>query len=63
MTEEQAKHVHKKIDSGGIINADTLHQGIEQERQLNKIDDTGGETNTYKELIFNNAEKIEPLLT
>ena len=40
-----------------------LHQEIEQERQLNRIDDTNGETNPCKELIANNAEKIEPLLT
>ena len=36
---------------------------MEQERQLNRIDDTSRETNPYKELIVNNAEKIEPLLT
>ena len=36
---------------------------MEEERQLNRIDDTIGETNPYKELIVNNAEKIEPLLT
>ena len=40
-----------------------MHQEIEQERQLNKIDDTSGETNAYKEFIVNNAEKIEPLVT
>ena len=40
-----------------------IKQEIEQEKQLNKIDDTKGETNPYKELIVNNAEKIEPLMT
>ena len=45
-----------------MINIDTLQQELEHERQLNKIDDTSGETNPYKELIVNNAEKIEPLL-
>ena len=40
-----------------------MHQEIEQERQLNRIDDTSRETNPYKELIVNNTEKIEPLLT
>ena len=40
-----------------------LEQEIEQERQLDKMDDTSGETNPYKELIINNAEKIEPLMT
>ena len=36
---------------------------MEQEEQLSKIDDTHGETNPYKELVVNNAEKIEPLMT
>ena len=63
LTEEQAKHVYKKIGSGGIINADTVHLDIEQEGQLNRIDDTSGDKNPYKEVVVNNAENIEPLLT
>ena len=62
LTEEQARHVYKKIESGGVINADTLCQEIEQERELNRIDDTSRETNPYKEMIVNNAKKIEPLM-
>ena len=40
-----------------------MEQEIEQERLLHKMDDTSGEINPYKELIVNNAEKIEPLMT
>ena len=40
-----------------------IEQKIEQDRQLDKMDDTSGETNPYKELIVNNAEKIEALMT
>ena len=40
-----------------------IKQERDQERQLNKIDDTNGEINPYQELIVNNAEKIEPLVT
>ena len=36
---------------------------MKQEEQLSKMDDTNGETNPYQELIVNNAEKIEPLMT
>ena len=57
VTKEQVKHIYKKTKSGDIINTETLHQEIEQKRQLNRIDDTSGETNPYKELIVNNAEK------
>ena len=49
--------------SGEMINVHTIQQEIEQEEQLNKIDDMSGETNPYRELILNNAEKIEPLTT
>ena len=45
-----------------MINTDTIQQEMEQEEQLNKMDDTNGETNPYQELIVNNAEKIEPLM-
>ena len=49
--------------TGEIINTDMIEQEIEQEKQLNKIDDTSREINPYQELIVNNAEKIEPLMT
>ena len=62
MTRDQAKYVYKKTELGEVINTETLQQELENERQLNMIDDTNGETNPYKELIVNNTEKIEPLL-
>ena len=40
-----------------------IEQEIEQEKQLSKIDDTSRETNPYQELIVNNAEKVETLMT
>ena len=45
-----------------MINTDTIEQEIIQEEQLNRIDDTSGETNPYHELILNNAEKIGPVM-
>ena len=63
MTREQANFVYKKTESGEMINTATLQKELEHERQLYKIDDTKGDTTLYKELIVNNAEKIEPLLT
>ena len=45
-----------------MINTETLQQELEHERQLNKIDDKNGDTNPHKEMLVNNAEKIEPLL-
>ena len=62
MVREQVNFVNKKTESHEIINTETLQQELEYKRQLNKIDDTSGVINLYKELIVNNAEKIEPLL-
>ena len=36
-----------------------IQQEVEQEKQLNKLDNDSGEENPYRELIINNAEKIE----
>ena len=62
LTREQTSYVYKKTELGEVINTDTLQQELEHEGQLNKIDDTSRETNTYKELIVNNAEKTELLM-
>ena len=63
LTREQTRYIYRKVETGEIINTDMIEQEIEQEKQLNKIDDTSEETNPYQELIINNAEKIEPLMT
>ena len=63
LTREQTKYIYKKTESGEIINTETIQQELEQKRQLARIDDTNGEINPYTELIVNNAEKIEPLMS
>ena len=63
ITRQQAKYIYRKVETGKIINTDTIEQEMEHEKQLSRIDDTNGKTNPYQELIVNNAEKIEPLLT
>ena len=63
LTREQTRYIYRKVETGEIINTDKIEQEIEQEKQLSKIDDTSREINPYQELIVNNAEKIEPLMT
>ena len=62
LTTEQANPVYKKTDLGVIINTETLWQELEQERQLNRTDDTSGEINPYKEFIVNNTEKNRTII-
>ena len=48
-----------------MINTDTIQQEIKQEEQLNRMDDTNGETNpsiNCQALIVKYAEKIESLM-
>ena len=62
LTRDQTKNIYKKVETGEMINTDII-QELEQEKQLGRIDDISRETNPYKELIVNNVEKIEPLMT
>ena len=59
LTRHQAKHINQKVETGGIIDIDTVKQEMEQEKLLNQMDDDSGEVNSYRELVVNNAEKIE----
>ena len=63
LTRYHTKYIYKKVETGEMINTDMIQQEIEEEKQLDRIDDTSRETNPYKELIVNNAEKIELLMT
>ena len=62
LTRDKARYVYKKVETGEMINMDTI-QEIEQEKQLNRMDDRDGKINPYRELIVNNAEKTEPSMT
>ena len=62
LTRDQTKYIYKEVETAEMINTNMIWQEIEQEKQLGRIDDTSRETNSYKELIVNNADKIEPLM-
>ena len=63
LTRDQSRYIYKKVEMGEMINMDMIQQEIEQEKQLSKIDDMNGEINPYRELIVNNVERTEPLMT
>ena len=63
LTEEQAEFLYKKVELGNMIKINTLKQEIEQDRDLSKLDDTNRDINPYRELIANNTEKIETVLS
>ena len=40
LTRDQTRYIYKKIETGEVINTDMIEQEIDQERQLDKMDDT-----------------------
>ena len=50
LTEQQAKHVDKKVEEGGIVSMNTLQQELEQ--GIDREDD-----NPYKMVILNKVYK------
>ena len=39
LTRDQTKYIYKKVETGEMINTDTIQQDIEQEKQLGRMDD------------------------
>ena len=46
-----------------MINKETIREELDSEAELDKIDDNSGDENLYRELIVNNAYKIEHTLS
>ena len=63
LTEDQARHIYIKVESGNIIDIDTLKQEIDQDLELNWLDESSRDIIPYRELIVNNAEKVETVLS
>ena len=56
MTDAQAQHIYKKVESEGTVNIDTIKQEIEDDKLVsNNIDED--EVNPYHEIITNKVEK------
>ena len=56
MTNDQARHIYKKIESESTVNVDTIKQEIEEDR-LGRNNIEEGELNPYNEIITNNIDK------
>ena len=58
---DQARHVYKKIESGSVIDADTIKQEIDQD--IDKIDDTNGKINSYHKITVNKVERDDTIIS
>ena len=63
LMEDQAKHIYMKVESGNIINIATIKQEMDQDQELDRLDNTSGDINPYRELTVNNPEKVGTILS
>ena len=63
LTKGQAKHIYKKVESGNVINIGTVKKEMDQDQDLSRLDDTSDDINPYQELIVNNVEKVDTILS
>ena len=59
--DNQTRHIYKKVESGSIINMDTIRQELEQD--IDKIDDTSDKINPYCNIIVNKAERHNTIIS
>ena len=60
---QQTDFIYKKVELGSLINKELIREELDPEGELDKIDDNSGDENPYRELIVNNACKIENTLS
>ena len=62
MPPQQTDFIYKKVELGSLINKNMIKEELDADIELDRIDDNSGDKNPYKELIINNACKIENAL-
>ena len=58
LTEEQVRHIYKKVESGSEINVDTIKQEMEDDRLTRKrTNEEKEDTNPHQKVVLNNVYK------
>ena len=60
---KQTKYIYKKVELGSLINKETIKEEIDLDAELDRVDDDSRDGDPYKELIVNNAIKVESALS
>ena len=63
MTPQQTNFIHKKVELGSLINKNMIKEELDADVELERMDNNSRDENPYKELIVNNAGKIDSALT
>ena len=57
LTEEQMRHINKKVESGSEINIDTIRQEIDNDRLTRTKTNEEDEINFYQKIMLNKVLK------
>ena len=63
LTSKQADYIYRKVELGSLINKNTKKEEIDPDVELDKMNDNRGDESPYRELIVNNAGKMENTLS
>ena len=53
------KFIYKKVELGSLINKNTVKEKLDTDVELDRMDDNNGDENLYRDLVVNNADRIE----
>ena len=60
---KHADYIYRKVELGSLSNKNIMKEEIDQDVELDKMNNTSGDENPYRELIVNNAGNIENTLS
>ena len=63
LTPQLTTFTYKKVELGSLINKNTIKEEIDADAELERMHDNSGDENPYKELIINNASRVDSALT
>ena len=58
LTTKQENYIYGEVESGNLINKNMMRQEIDQDIELDKMDNTSGDENPYRELIVSCSPEI-----
>ena len=59
MTPRQTNFTCKKIELGSLINKNTMKEELDADVELDRMDDNNRDENPYRDLVVNNADRVE----
>ena len=59
MTPRQTNFIYKKVELGSLINKNTVKEELDADAELDRMDDNNRDENPYRDLVVNNADRVE----